>query len=91
MLVAVRERFETMSDQPGLFRGSKVTPPTGFAVISQTRREPAWLTTDFPCPKYEVSTNVDTGEPSAPKVFGANDQALRWPSVSVTRQIMSGP
>jgi hypothetical protein len=41
MLVAVRERFETMSDQPGLFRGSKVTPPTGFAVISQSGREPA--------------------------------------------------
>ena len=26
--------------QPGLFRGSKVTPPTGFAVMSQTGREP---------------------------------------------------
>ena len=84
-------KFETTSAQPGLFRGSKVTPPTGFAVMSQTGREPAWLTTDLPCPRYDVSTNVDTGEPSTLVVLGANDQALRLPSVSVTRQIMSAP
>jgi hypothetical protein len=71
MVVPVRARFETTSAQPGLFRGNKVTPPTGFAVMSQTGREPAWLTTDFPCPKYDVSTNVDTGEPSTLVVLGA--------------------
>jgi hypothetical protein len=91
MAIPARERFETTSAHPGLFRGSKVTTPTGFAVMSQTGREPAWLTTDFPCPRYDVSTNVDTGEPSTLVVLGANDQALRLPSVSVTRQIMSAP
>jgi hypothetical protein len=47
MVVPVRARFETTSAEPGLFRGSKVTPPTGFEVISHTAREPAWLTTDL--------------------------------------------
>jgi hypothetical protein len=42
-------------------RGTRVTPPIGFAVIAQTGREPPWLTTDFPSPRYEVSTKVDTG------------------------------
>lgn len=51
MVVPTRATFETISAQPGLFRGSKVTPPTGFAVISQTGREPAWLAADFPCPR----------------------------------------
>ena len=73
MVVPARAMFETMSAQPGLFRRSKVTPPTGFAVMSQTGREPGWLTTDLPCPRYDVSTNVDTGDPSALVVFGAND------------------
>jgi hypothetical protein len=89
MAVPARATFETTSAQQGLFRGSKVTPPTGFAVMSQTGREPTWLTTDLPCPRYEVSTNVDTGDPSTLVVFGANDRALRWPSLSVTRQRMS--
>ena len=49
--VPARATFETTSAQPGLFRGSKVTPPTGFAVTSHTGREPVWLTTDLPCPR----------------------------------------
>jgi hypothetical protein len=41
VVVPVRPRFETMSDQPGSFRGSKVMPPSWFGVITQTGREPA--------------------------------------------------
>jgi hypothetical protein len=70
MAVPARIRIETTSAQPRSFRGRNVTPPTGFTAMSQIGRKPAWLTTDFPCPKYDVSTKVDTGEPSMLVMLG---------------------